>query len=131
LFNEGVGREASEVKFFRMGNTVATSSFSAGRPIQESFSARIVTLDEAIKRSEGLPVRLVKINAEGAEVGILEGASREALREVNQFVIEYHDIFVPGALHSCKTILHDHGYNCIVRPHVQGQGLLYAVRDKT
>jgi FkbM family methyltransferase len=95
--------------------------------VADEFTVSTVSLDEVIKRcaADG-PVRLVKIDTEGAEADILEGARRETLGAIEQFVLEYHDIFCPDALARCERVLTDAGFKYVVRPLAPGLGMLYA-----
>src|SRR5260370_25386181 len=73
----------------------------------------MVPLHTVIRRCIGDgPIALVKIDAEGAEAGILEGADAETLKEIRQFVIEYHNSLCPGALERCERVLADAGFRC-------------------
>ena len=98
-----------------------------------NFSARAdgIALDEVIERCAGDgPIALAKIDAEGAEVEILEGARPETLGEIRQFVIEYHNNLYPNALERCERLLASEGLRCVARPATRDQGLLYAWRDR-
>jgi FkbM family methyltransferase len=95
--------------------------------IADKFTVSTVSLDEVIERcAEDVTVRLVKIDTEGAEADILEGARRATLGAIEQFVLEYHDIFCPDALARCERVLTDAGFKYVVRPLAPGLGMLYA-----
>jgi FkbM family methyltransferase len=95
--------------------------------IADKFTVSTVSLDEVIERcAEDGTVRLVKIDTEGAEADILEGAGRVTLGAIEQFVLEYHDIFCPDALARCERVLTDAGFKYVVRPLAPGLGMLYA-----
>jgi hypothetical protein len=92
------------------------------------FTVSTVSLDEIIERcEEDGAVGLVKIDAEGAEADILEGAQPRTLRAVRQFVIEYHDLLCDHALARCERLLANAGFHCITRPMEPALGLLYAM----
>jgi hypothetical protein len=88
-------------------------------------------LNQVVRRcqSYGRPIKAVKIDTEGAEADILEGAADSSLQMVSQFVIEYHDAFVPGARSRCVARLEDAGFRCTWRPITSqpGVGMIYAV----
>ena len=95
--------------------------------VADEFTVSTVSLDEVIERcAAGGTVHLVKIDTEGAEADILEGARRETLGAIEQFVLEYHDIFCPDALARCERVLTDAGFKYVVRPLAPGLGMLYA-----
>jgi FkbM family methyltransferase len=95
--------------------------------IADEFTVSTVSLDEVIERcaADGT-VHLVKIDTEGAEADILEGARPETLAAIEQFVLEYHDVFCPDALARCERVLTDAGFKYVVRPLAPGLGMLYA-----
>ena len=96
----------------------------------EEFTAPTVSFDEVVARCTEA-VELVKIDAEGAEADILEGASTAALARVRRFVLVYHDSFVTGSLARCERVLIGAGFHCTTRrdPFRAGLGILFAARD--
>jgi FkbM family methyltransferase len=128
LHNEGVWRGSGTFELRRVSST-ATTAFASSASSGETFSAKTVGLDEVVGRcAQADTVALVKIDTEGAEAEILEGASNATLTRIEQLVIEYHDFRVPGSLSRCKKVLANHGFQCIVRPTGGAVGLLYAFR---
>ena len=128
LYNEGVWRSSGTVELLRISSTAATA-FAARGSTGETFLAKTVGLDEVVGRcTQTEPLALVKIDTEGAEAEILEGASHATLARIQQFIIEYHDFRVPGSLERCAKVLANNGFQCIVRPTGGAVGLLYAVR---
>lgn len=116
-----------------VNNTAYGGGFAADA--SEEFEAEMISFDDVIERCEKQgPPDLVKIDAEGAEADILEGASGSSLERVRQFVLEYHDSFVPGSLSRCQAVLTHAGFSCIIHPDPVriGLGLLYAhnIRSK-
>jgi FkbM family methyltransferase len=91
-----------------------------------------VGLAEVMRRAErDGPVKLVKIDVEGAEVDILQGAPPDTLVAAEQFVVEYHDPLRPEARARCEAALERAGFRCVAREseEMAGLGLLYAVRQ--
>src|SRR6267378_2169653 len=116
------------VELLRISSTAATA-FAARGSTGETFLAKTVGLDEVVGRcTQTESLALVKIDTEGAEAEILEGASHAILARIQQFIIEYHDFRVPGSLERCAKVLANNGFGCTVRPTGGAVGLLYAVR---
>jgi|GEM_PF-1003398 len=86
-------------------------------------------LDDVIAETGSDRVALLKIDAEGAEADILEGASRETLAKVRQIAIEYHDHLVPGSLSRSRRAMEEAGFTCAVDVYNPTGGLLYGWRD--
>jgi hypothetical protein len=100
---------------------------------------RIKLHDQAVGRAPGQitlhlnaalpgPVALLKIDTEGAEGDILEGASRETLAQIDQVILEYHENFCPGVARRCASKLESAGFRCDVHAIAPEQGLIYACR---
>ena len=107
--------------------SMSTTAYNSSNETVDEFTVSTVSLDEVIERcaADG-PVRLVKIDTEGAEADILEGARRETLGAIEQFVLEYHNFLCPDALARCEHVLTGAGFKCVVRPIKPGLGILYA-----
>jgi FkbM family methyltransferase len=126
---QAVGRQAGTLTFRSMaeGSTSTTAYDNSGDETADEFIVSTVSLDEVIERcAPDGTVRLVKIDAEGAEADILEGARPETLGAIEQFVLEYHDLLCPDALARCEHVLTDAGFKRVVRPIKPGLGILYA-----
>lgn len=85
------------------------------------FTASTVSLDDVIEGcAQDGPVGLVKIDAEGAEADILEGARPWTLKAIGQFVIEYHEALCEHSLRACtrqrRLPLHHAGNRAGVGP---------------
>ena len=127
LYQEAVGRSIGPANLRASGLSMETSAYSTAAASEE-FSVPMVSLGAVIQRCKG-HIGLAKIDAEGAEVDILEGADAQTLSEIRQLVIEYHDGLVPSARERCQQVLYGAGFRCATRPLMPGQGLLYAWRD--
>jgi len=131
LYQEAVGGETGIIALRASALSMETTAYHSGASAGkfEEFSVPVVALDQVIERCQADgPVTLVKIDAEGAEADILEGAQPETLKGIRQFVIEYHDFLCPNALARCKHALVAAGFRCTTRPAEAAQGLLYALR---
>jgi len=127
VYEEAVGGRTGNVSLRAGGLSMETSAYGGGTTHVEELSVAMVSLDTVIQRCAG-PIALAKVDAEGAEVDILEGADSEALKEIRQFVIEYHNSLCPFALERCEGALADADFHCVTRPATSDQGLLYAWR---
>jgi FkbM family methyltransferase len=127
LSNEAVWRSSGTLALLRV-SSLATTAFASSASDGETFSSKAVGLDEVVGRCARNVPALVKIDTEGAEAEILEGASNASLARIAQLVIEYHDFRVPGSLSRCQSVLASNGFRCIVRPTGVAVGLLYALR---
>ena len=130
---QAVGRGTGMLTFHTAGESVLTTASKdhAGNATGE-FIASSVSIDEVIERcAQDGPVGLVKIDTEGAEADILEGARPQTLKAIRQFVIEYHEALCEHALSRCKRVLANSGFHCITRPMGPTMGLLYAMSGPT
>jgi FkbM family methyltransferase len=76
----------------------------------QRFDVPAVRLDSLLDES----VDFMKMNIEGAETSVLEAAG-EALRNVNEMMIEYHHLpGLPRTLHRLLAVLEERGFECLV-----------------
>lgn len=127
VYNEAVGRAPGSMELVRGERSLATSAVLLTAPAGEKkFVANTVGLDEVVRRCGACAaITLVKVNAEGSEADIVEGASREALKKISQFAIQYH---APELLERCRQKLQSAGFDCIADASDSKTGLLYATR---
>jgi FkbM family methyltransferase len=76
-----------------------------------AFSVDIVPLAELVEREELVRVNLLKMDVEGAEVQVLEGAET-VLDRVERIVMEYHG---QERLAGCEAILRRHGFSKVLQ----------------
>src|SRR4051794_28082742 len=87
-------------------------------------------VDEFFDRAGITRCALLKVDTEGAEVGIISGPPREFWDRVDRLVLEHHDDLCPGAGAEVLRLLSERGYVCRREP-VAGYpdlGLIYATR---
>ncbi len=78
---------------------------------------RCVRLDEALAECGVGRVDLLKIDVEGAELEIVEGAPAEVWQKIDRVALEFHDTFRPGCRDRVLRVLRDAGYrNITVEP---------------
>ena len=124
---QAVGREIGMLTFHTANESVLTTASKdrAGDATGE-LTASTMSLDEVVERCEE-DLSLVKIDTEGVEADILEGARPQTLKAVRQFVVEYHEALCEHALTRCKRVLANAGFHCITRQVDSTMGLLYAL----
>lgn len=133
IYDEAVGRESAEAKIWTNVPSLIASVNVAMPPTPEavSLSVPMIDLNEVVRRA-GDTVELLKIDAEGAEADILEGATADTLLKVKQVVLEYHEHLCQSALARSRQVLERAGFRCRVKPDKSNRtsmGLLYATRD--
>ena len=127
IYNQAVARTAGPVQLHTAGLSVLASAYVNG-VIGEFTTVSAVSLDQAVLRC-GSPIALLKLDVEGAEADILEGASTQSLAMIELVVMEYHDFLVPQASARCQRVLRSNGFRCSVRRLKHpGTGLIYASR---
>jgi len=129
-FPEAVGREAGILHLWVDIPTDLSTGYLDHSPQEggRRIPVPVVSLDEAWRRLNHDPIWLLKIDTEGAEVDILEGASQELLGAVQHAIVETHDNIYPGAFTRCRTILEHAGLTCWARMHPWDEAIIYATR---
>ena len=132
VHDEAVGRAGGHFEMWTNVRSMAATGYADSPPREGAVRVRVpsVDLDEVVRRAGGGPVALLKMDTEGAEADTLEGAAPETLAAIRQVVLEYHDVFCPGALARCRGVLERAGFRCLVRPTNERQGLIYARRSE-
>lgn len=114
--NVAVAGSAGSRRFARGGHTSRGSLSDAGDVVVDA-----ITLDDAVARY-GAP-RLVKIDVEGGELQVLDGAPLLLERASATFVIEIHS---PALGRACTGRLRAHGYD-VVDVRERGRAETYVV----
>jgi FkbM family methyltransferase len=126
---EAVGRSGGTMVFPAVALSSLVSAYRQDANSHGSEEARVTTvsLDDVVARcTEGEAIRLLKIDTEGAEGEILEGASSSTLSRIDQMVVEYHDNLVPQVRERCCAVLERAGFQYVARAITPDSGLLYA-----
>jgi FkbM family methyltransferase len=92
-----------------------------------------LTLTEAIDLTSAAEVDLLKVESEGHEVQILEGADHETWSKIRRVVVKYHELLNPESRLRICEILQSEGFGSIetLRDRKQqGVGLIRASRDR-
>jgi FkbM family methyltransferase len=130
VYREAVGGREGSVPLWAGGESVLSSTAARSSLSGEPVYVDAVTLDTAVARTRSTTL-VVKIDAEGAEVEMLEAASRCTLEAIQLLVMEYHDSLVPRARDRCLSVLRGAGFVCAIRPFTADQGLLIARRQRS
>jgi FkbM family methyltransferase len=132
-FPEAVGRESGELSLWVDVNTTLSTAYMEAAPSEggRRVNVPMVGLDEVWERLGRAPIWMLKIDTEGAEGDILEGASKEALGAVKNAMIEYHDNIVPGVSERCYRVLKAAGFTWRTFTHPWSEGIVYATRAKS
>jgi FkbM family methyltransferase len=129
-FSDGVGRTSGTLQLWIDVQTDLSTAYLDRSPQEGGRRVRVpvVTLDEAWRRLNYEPIWLLKIDTEGAEVDILEGASSSLLDAVQHAIVETHDNIYPGAFNRCRRRLEDAGFACRERFHPWDEAIIHASR---
>jgi len=131
VYDEAVGRACALFQLWTNVPSLIATGYGGAPPSSEAISINVpmIDLNEVVRRAGG-SIDLLKVDAEGAEVDILEGATLITLNSIKNIVLEYHDFLCPDALIRCKEILTDAGFYCREKPDKRHNkmGLLYASR---
>ena len=129
LFREAVSSQDGVVLLWSGESSVLSSTTASATIGGVSVSVPTVSLDLAIGRTGATHVA-VKIDAEGAEVEMLESASEVTLAAIDELALEYHDSIVPDAEARCHVVLLRAGFVCRSLPFNAHQGILVARRPR-
>jgi FkbM family methyltransferase len=127
---EAVGRESGDMSLWVDVNTTLSTAYMENSPDEggRRITVPMVSLDEVWRRLNEAPIWLLKIDTEGAEGDILEGAAQSTLGAVQNAIIEYHDNIVPGVSERCYRVLKASGFKWRTLVHPWNEGIIYASR---
>ncbi|MDY7092226.1 MAG: amino acid adenylation domain-containing protein [Acidobacteriota bacterium] len=99
---------------------------------EERFTAPVTTLSKLLREHDLERVDLLKLDAEKAELEVLQGLDEEDWGKIRQMVVEVHDL--DGRLEKVQSLLEDHGFRCVVEQDdwLRGTGMynLWAVHGE-
>jgi FkbM family methyltransferase len=130
-FTEAVGRGTGELNLWVNVPTDLSTGYLDKAPCEggERITVPMIGIDETWRRLNQERIWLLKIDTEGAEVDILEGASKAVLDATQNAIVEYHNQIYPGAYTRCRHVLEEAGFRCRVLVHPWQEGIIYAVRS--
>jgi len=128
VFREAVTGQDGLVLLWKGASSVLSSTIRRPASDGPSIPVATISLDRAVART-GADRLAVKVDAEGAEVEMLECTSDETLAKIDELVLEYHDSIVPDGGARCLAVLVKAGFRCRRKPFNSHQGILIARRD--
>lgn len=70
-------------------------------------------LDSALNKASVTHVDLLKVDVEGSEIEIFEGAPKDVWKQIDRVILEYHDLIRPGCKERVLKVLKKHGFDKI------------------
>jgi FkbM family methyltransferase len=130
IFPDAVGRGIGDLKLWVDVPTDLSTGYLNTSPSEggRRITVPVIGLDEVWRRINKETIWLLKIDTEGAEVDILEGASEDVLGATQNAIVEYHDNIYPGAYERCRRVLDAAGFDCRVLVHPWQEGIIYCRR---
>lgn len=126
-FAEAIGKERGTLDLWTEVPTALASAYGdAPASGAKKISVPMITLEDAWERLGRGPIWMLKIDTEGAEGDILDGASDALLAAVQTACIEWHDNIVPGSFEKCRQRLEAAGFSYHTRTHPWDEGIFYA-----
>ena len=114
VFPYAVSDKTGTVEFSNMdktgGNTYISDS-SIFKTSRDSLEVKCVSLDDFIDEHKNFKIpTILKIDAEGAEFDVLEGAKKTLKEHKPLLFLSTHDIHLPGVKDKCLNFLKDLDY---------------------
>jgi 31-O-methyltransferase len=106
------------------------SEFTTGE--QDGESVECISLDQAVAMTGADRINLLKIDVEGAEIEVVNGASPATWERIDRITGEYHDRIRPGCRDRVFEVLKANGFGKITRPVISpldGMGSFNATRE--
>ncbi|MCI0600083.1 MAG: FkbM family methyltransferase [Beijerinckiaceae bacterium] len=127
IYPEALGLARGQLSLWTdVPTTFATAYGDAPVEAAKKIAVPMITLDDAWDRMGRGPIFMLKIDTEGAEGDILEGASDAVLDNVQNACIEWHDNIVPGVFQRCCSRLEAAGFTYHTRSHPWDEGIIFA-----
>lgn len=106
--------QAGEVDFSDSGNSSANTLVKSSSLYMNSrkIKVRTISLDEFVFGSNNVVPALLKIDVEGAELSVLNGARKVLMECRPLIVLATHDCHVKDVSASCLSLLKDLNYKC-------------------
>jgi FkbM family methyltransferase len=119
--------ECTGVRPFFVGRNTVAGSLIEGGALSPAFNIEVIDLDTYCKAHSITSIGLLKIDVEGAEVAVLEGAQC-ALKSAKYVIIECHS---PALESSVRTIMAGYNFEATVkRDFMYGARVLHFARPR-
>jgi FkbM family methyltransferase len=107
------------------------TNHSTTAPGIHAIEVPAITLAQVLDDHSLAHCDLLKLDAEGAEYGVLMGASRDTLRQIKRIALEYHDNTPAGKHDELVRFLQSNGFQVEVCPNPVHHylGYLYAMQN--
>ena len=102
-------------------------------PAEPGETVPCINLAQAVELTGASRIDLLKIDVEGSEIEIVEGADAETWKKIRRVVVEYHDLFRPGCQERVFRVLTALGFpflEILPEPKPPGLGLIRASRER-
>lgn len=129
-FSEAVGSSCGMLPLWTGMPSRSVSSYftTSPHPDAQRVDVPIIDLATCLARVKTPTISLLKIDAEGAEVEMLESAPAGVLQKAERIALEYHLMFHPDADQQCLRALESAGFKCHRTTPDAGLGMIYAWR---
>lgn len=121
LLSVAVGAKDGDANFDDEGDPVGFRLAATGKTRVKQRS-----IDSLVESKELPPPRYLKVDVEGGELQVLEGASNTVKNYRPDILIETHNRFVPGVHEACTNWLRSHGYDVMEFGSDQPKNEIYA-----
>ena len=130
VYPEAVGRDDGVLELWVDVPTDLSTGYLDESPAEggRRISVPTIGMEDVWRRLDQCEIWLLKIDTEGAEGDILEGASEAMLSAVRYAIVEYHDNICPGVSSRCRQVLKAAGFTWQERVHPWDEGIIYARR---
>jgi FkbM family methyltransferase len=110
-FQVAVSNKAGKIKFSNSVHDTANTYLSQSPTFSNNFlEVHAVSLDELIESREIVPPDFIKIDVEGAEFDVLQGAQKLFLTHSPVVYLETHNVHNPGVDRQCLDWFTEKGY---------------------
>jgi FkbM family methyltransferase len=132
VFSEAVGGAVGSLDLWVGVPTDLSTGYSDQSPVigeGSRVSVPMVGMSQVWDRLQERDIWLLKIDTEGAEGDILEGAPAAMLRACRHLILEWHDNICPGVSARCRAVLAHAGFTVKhEHSHPWDEGIIYAGR---
>ncbi len=103
LFEKAVAAKRGTIRLFVNSTTCSSLHYADGRHTLADVDA--ITLADALSLHPAGVIDLVKLDIEGEELPVLEGAADELLQRIAQLTVEFHDFLDPASRPAIRRVI--------------------------